>query len=246
MESHFIQYTIKSNKMSTFPKYIAVRRTKGYKVYKNVVTNGVNVLSKTQNLYICLLSNFTSDNAMHTSSVRSDAASNETSTNWSYTGDQLRVHINQDGEYINLPVIDFRGDTGFLPRASDYLEFSSRYVPKVSSPGPDSYPSASGDLPIAPVVSRPSSSPVVAAQVAKPTPSASSAYTFPPHVKNIIISDSIRRGDICPILSETLTENNAVVTTCGHVFTSNGINTWLSLSRSNNQCPVCKHVCHLV
>ena len=240
MESQFIQYTIKSNKMSTFPKYIAVRRTKGYKVYKNVVTNGVNVLSKTQNLYICLLSNFTSDNAMHTSSVRSDAASNETSTNWSYTGDQLRVHINQDGEYINLPVIDFRGDTGFLPHASDYLEFSSRYVPKISSPGPNSYPSASGDLPIAPVVSRPSS---VQLPVA---PSASSAYTFPPHVKNIIISDSIRRGDICPILSETLTLNNAAVTTCGHVFTSNGIKTWLSSSRSNNQCPVCKHVCHLV
>ena len=232
--------------MSTFPKYIGVRRTKGYKVYKNVVTNGVNVLSKTQNLYICLLSNFTSDNVMRTSSVRSDASSNSTSINWTYTGDQLRVHISSDGEYMDLPVIDFRGDTGFLPRASDYLEFSSRYVPKISAPGPDSYPSASGNAPLVPIAPVVPTAPVVTRPSSSQVPTASSAYTFPPHVKNIIISDSIRRGEICPILSETLTQNNAVVTTCGHVFTSNGINTWLSSARSNNQCPVCKQVCHLV
>ena len=75
--------------------------------------------------------------------------------------------------------------------------------------------------------------------VARPT----NPTSIPVHVVTIVIADAIRRNESCPISYDDITKENAVVTSCGHVFAKNAITTWLASPSSGNLCPVCKRVC---
>jgi len=66
---------------------------------------------------------------------------------------------------------------------------------------------------------------------------------LPPHITKIVLADAIRKNEVCPITSEDITETNATVTSCGHVFTTAAITHWLSLPSSRGLCPVCKQKC---
>jgi len=69
------------------------------------------------------------------------------------------------------------------------------------------------------------------------------ANSLPTHIIKIVLADAIRKNEVCPITSEDITETNATVTCCGHVFTTTAITHWLSLPSSRNECPVCKQKC---
>jgi hypothetical protein len=66
---------------------------------------------------------------------------------------------------------------------------------------------------------------------------------MPNYVKHFhILEQAVRRLDECPITLEPL-DFSSVVTWCGHVFSKNGLRTWLSQS---NGCPICKQTCKIV
>jgi hypothetical protein len=67
--------------------------------------------------------------------------------------------------------------------------------------------------------------------------------SLPPHITKIVLADAIRKNDACPITSEDISETNATVTSCGHVFTTAAITHWLTLPSSKGLCPVCKQKC---
>jgi len=68
-------------------------------------------------------------------------------------------------------------------------------------------------------------------------------FAIPSHVKKLLVTDMISRKECCPISSEEITQENAAVTSCGHVFIANEINKWLSMDVSKNLCPICKQKC---
>ena len=68
-------------------------------------------------------------------------------------------------------------------------------------------------------------------------------YDISPYVKTIVLKYAISKNEDCPISSEELTEENAEVTSCGHVFTKESIQRWLSESSSRGLCPICKQKC---
>lgn len=63
---------------------------------------------------------------------------------------------------------------------------------------------------------------------------------LPRHVAALVIDKAIADGALCPITMETLTKENAIVTSCGHVFQTQAIRTWLATRVS---CPECRQIC---
>jgi hypothetical protein len=97
-------------------------------------------------------------------------------------------------------------------------------------------------IPIAPLApTAPPAAPVMYASVKQST--LPSLPSLPPHITKIVLADAIRKNEACPITSEDITETNASVTPCGHVFTTAAITHWLSLPSSKGLCPVCKQKC---
>ena len=68
---------------------------------------------------------------------------------------------------------------------------------------------------------------------------------YPTHVKQILIEDAIRKEESCPISYEKITLENAMITSCGHIFQEKAIKSWLSSSSSKGECPLCKQPCSL-
>jgi len=75
--------------------------------------------------------------------------------------------------------------------------------------------------------------------------STQTVFSIPPHVKKLLVTDAISRKELCPISCEDITEENAAVTSCGHIFISSEIQKWFSIRSSNGLCPVCKQKCNL-
>ena len=107
-------------------------------------------------------------------------------------------------------------------------------------------------MPVAAAMAAPMAAPMaMAAPMPMPAPMASpmpisapiKSYSLPPHITKIVLADAIRKNEVCPITSEDITETNATVTPCGHVFTTSAITHWLGLPSSKGLCPVCKQKC---
>lgn len=62
-----------------------------------------------------------------------------------------------------------------------------------------------------------------------------------PHIIALVLDKAY--GEICPVTHETITETNACVTSCGHVFTYEGILAALSVKED---CPLCRKSCYLL
>jgi len=75
--------------------------------------------------------------------------------------------------------------------------------------------------------------------------SATVTYSIPPHVKKLVVADAISRKECCPISCEDISQENAGITSCGHVFVLSEIQRWLSMASSKGLCPVCKQGCSL-
>jgi hypothetical protein len=85
-----------------------------------------------------------------------------------------------------------------------------------------------------------------ASATASVSTSVTTVAIYPAHVKRIIIEDAIRKKESCAISYDEITQENASVTSCGHVFTTEAITRWLSQSTSAKCCPMCKQVCQVI
>jgi hypothetical protein len=197
-------------------------------------------------------------------------------TAWSYTGTEfIIVLLNTDlnitaplieilhGLYDNLPYNPYT----FRPNQSTIIEEldTSRYTYPItysSDPSldenteliepsvPIAYPPPSsgrirGIIPTAPPAP-PAPRIRTPPPMTRPPPPPSRATRMPEHVMKLVIAEAIRKKESCPISCDDITEENATVTSCGHVFTKIAIKTWLETPSSKNLCPVCKQECAYV
>lgn len=137
---------------------------------------------------------------------------------------------------MNQPVVAgaTRYNTNFVRNSSD--SFGRRY-PDLPAGGP-----RVAALPIAvPIAATPRGA--AALPVAPPVAPAALSGTLPVHIQRLVIADAISKGEVCPISQETLTMENAVVTSCGHVFERDSIQAWLKTAASKHCCAVCREKC---
>jgi hypothetical protein len=188
--------------------------------------------------------------------------------NWAYTGSSIQILLRNFNMVIIAPIISMSySDYMKLPyNASSFNPRNFRFINEkenihtytaayfyTTDPNSDEntfeIPApvyAEDSIPIAPVVAAPVpvAAPMAApVPVAAPMPVAAPVASLPPHIAKIVLADAIRKNDVCPITSEDITETNATVTPCGHVFTTAAIAHWLSIPSSRGLCPVCKQKC---
>ena len=180
---------------------------------------------------------------------------------WAYTGASIQILLKNFNMIITVPVISMSNSdcmklpynaSSFNPRNFRFINekenvysYTAAYI-YTSDPNSDEntfeIPApvyVDDSIPIAPVASL-APAPVA---VAAPVPVAAPVASLPPHITKIVLADAIRKNDVCPITSEDITETNATVTPCGHVFTTAAIAQWFSIPSSNGLCPVCKQKC---
>ena len=197
--------------------------------------------------------------------IRKWNSQNYDTLDWSYTGSEMRIKLLDNGQditaplisvplnkYLNLPFNTCAVEpthTSFLP-----VQDNSTYtMPSVYNTDPALAIVEPVALSVAMPVAMPVASSVampVATSVALPVassvalPVASSVVkSLPSHISKIVIADAIRKNESCPISCDDITELNATVTPCGHVFTKAAIQSWLSSPASKGLCPVCKQSC---
>ena len=196
------------------------------------------------------------DDNENISMIRSWNGTRHTSLTWSFTGSSIHIILEGYGILISAPIIFMNtNNKDLLPYNShsfcpsdikffEEYEMNNYTAAKVYRTDPNS---DENTLPI-PIISirqsvvqrtRPS------APRAEPIPIAPLVHMAPlaPHITKIVLADSIRKNDVCPITSENITEANATVTPCGHVFTTAAIKHWFSLPSSKGLCPICKQKC---
>lgn len=63
------------------------------------------------------------------------------------------------------------------------------------------------------------------------------AKQLPTHIVKTLIDVSIAKKEDCPISISPITEENAAITSCFHIFDRESIERWLS---TNDECPTCR------
>jgi hypothetical protein len=76
--------------------------------------------------------------------------------------------------------------------------------------------------------------------IQEPDKTKSTIEEIPKFVASALLKDAMERNEVCPISMEILHLENAVVTSCFHIFEKNSIQTWLS---TKSCCPICKKEC---
>ena len=243
--------------MSSLPKFFMIYKSHGYKFYKNKIMfleensfNPVNIVSPLLNASINYVSKYSS-NLLQREGVMSKESSNTTYPfKWNFTGMEIRIIL--DRVSIIVPGIHFSEcNQHILPSGSPVIVHSTSLVVWQSRAMPyleadviiesDSHSESSlDDIPIAPVLET-----MPTAPTAPTAPTELIRHIFPPHVKHLIIADSIHRNECCAITGDPISQENACITTCGHVFIKDGLTKWLEMSSSNQACPVCRQKCSL-
>jgi hypothetical protein len=77
-------------------------------------------------------------------------------------------------------------------------------------------------------------------RVSVPLTGCSTISTIPSYVIELIKQDAVKKQETCPILYDSLTMDNSVVTSCFHTFSKTGITQWL---KNNSACPKCRQKC---
>ena len=192
------------------------------------------------------------------------------SIKWSFTGSSIYVHLEKYGLLITAPIVFMDAankqmlpynSCSFSPNEIRFIDeqemsYSPARVfrtdpnsPENTSPIPGISQNRALVRPTAPPAAIAPSIPI--APLAPTAPPAASVKqstlpslpSLPPHITKIVLADAIRKNEACPITSEDISETNATVTSCGHVFTTAAITHWLSLPSSKGLCPVCKQKC---
>jgi hypothetical protein len=234
--------------LSNLPAIIAIQDEqvdRGYKLYDSRLyyngTEYINIIAPIENYDLEAVYKYETEGLQpyYVSLIRKWSGGIVTSSEWTYTDYELSVKDCHSNLVIRVPVISVSTDTGdlvpdgarLITKAGNHIElieFASMYD------DPLIYTSDPYCRVVAPPVPTAPAAPVA------------SIPTMPAHVKRIVIQDAIRKGDSCVISFNDITEKNASLTSCGHVFTTEAIQKWLSQSSSGGCCPLCKQQCHLV
>ena len=250
-------------RMSMFPMYFAVQHGgEQYKLYQNSIYDlpeKVNVIWPINNVEGLCETMRLRDEKDEYSLSRSWNGINHAHLNWRYTGSSIKIILKNYNMVITAAVISMSFENieklpycpcSFIPMQSSFIgEKDISYAPaRVYVTDPNSYentqPIPTQRVPLASVAPSASMAPLASvAPLASAAPLASGPTPLPPHITKIVLADAIRKNEVCPITSEDITETNATVTPCGHVFTTAAITHWLGLPSSKGLCPVCKQKC---
>lgn len=227
--------------MNNLPKFFMISKSHGYKFYKNTLMfqeahsyNPVNTVSCLSNVRIQYVTRHTCEQAEINGTISRDSQTRLFPFKSKFTGYEVGIILN--GSEITVPGISFlECDQNILPSGSPVISPHTSLVRWQARPRPYIQADAiiEDDLPIAPVVVAPPPQVPVSVQPQS---------LFPVHVKQLIIADSIQKKECCVITGDSISQENACITTCGHVFTRSGLTRWLSVS-SNQSCPVCRQKC---
>jgi hypothetical protein len=234
-----------------------------YRLYTTKIFNNINILSPVtnnilENKYIYPITR--NNNGV---TVRKWYDTQVIDCMWTYTGIEFSVLSLNSAQRIRVPLIFFIiYMPNLLPVDSEILKnmggnmieiaYPSTYVAALeysydpfaavenNSSGaqlhvPVAVPTSIG-VPLAPEI-----------QMPPPIPRNPSRTTmmYPPHIKRLIIEDVIMKKEPCPISCDDITQENASVTSCGHVFIRESIARWLGQASSEQRCPICKQKCHI-
>lgn len=246
-----------------FPKHIALKKGVIYKLYSNIILQNEetantpsNILEPITNFRIDYVSKYPASKEINLTYVRKWYGGLYNGCTWTYAGYEVCAHLNSINALILVPVIVItRCCNDFLPHGADSAEPVSSAIHDISTT-PNIYESApvvtvdpfmpSLPIPVAPVLDAPR----VQGALDAPRPAVNALthaaeQVIPVHVKRLIIEDSVKRGELCPISMDQLTYDNASTTTCGHVFSTVSLREWLVLPSSKSCCPVCKNKCSI-
>uniref|UniRef100_A0A6C0ANI7 RING-type domain-containing protein n=1 Tax=viral metagenome TaxID=1070528 RepID=A0A6C0ANI7_9ZZZZ len=245
--------------MAELPMYFAVSHEDKFKLFQNTIYNRpdgcrVNVLWPIENARGHCLTMRLCNEIENTSIIRSWNLSEHDSCFWSYTGSSMNIMLESYDLLIKAPIVFMEEDSkdtlpfnsySFTPSCTEFTDDHDTYTAaRVYNTDPNS---AANTCPIPrsrPVVPyRSPTPPRVQARAeprAEPQAEPQVRPSLPAHITKIVLADSIRKNEVCPITSEDISETNATVTPCGHVFTTEAIQQWLSLTSSKGLCPVCK------
>lgn len=240
--------------MSALPKFFMIYKSHGYKFYKNKIMflecnsfNPVNAVSPLLNASINSVSKYTSNICVFNDVMCKNSLNRVYPFKWNFTGYEISISLN--GASILVPGIHFSEcDQYLLPSGSpviipttNLILWQSRARPYVEA---DVIIENESDniltAPTAPIVPTAPTAPTAPPIMTEPIRS-----IYPPHVKHLIIADSIHRNECCAITGDPISQENACITTCGHVFIKDGLTKWLEMPSSNQACPVCRQKCSL-
>ena len=218
-----------------FPAMFAIKIEEGYRLYTNKIYENTDIIAAVTGYALECLYYCPQEEKKNSTEIRKLYGAQITSTIWTYTGMEASVRNLLDMSLSAVPVVYIITQSPTLfPTGSEIIisigggpyEISvlSRYPRAIIC---DSDPYDEDDLPAIQTAYR-------------------KGVTMPAHIKRIIIEDSIRKKESCAISYDEITQENASITSCGHVFKTDAIKIWLSRPSSNGQCPICKQNCQLV
>jgi hypothetical protein len=230
-----------------------------YKLFQNTLYKSVNTLNReinvlwpVQNVEAEKLRMNRNSSINVTSYIRKCNDTLHNLCKWSFTGSNLEVMVN--GNKIVAPVIEVTSEGleklpyngySFVPKGEIPSEGHVAYLePHLYSTDPTKgFVHMAPSAPMAPMAPMAPSASIPVAPLVTPSskniPTARPCH-LAPHIVKIVLAESIRKNELCPITSDPITESSTV-TPCGHVFSKDGIEKWLQSSQSKGLCPLCKN-----
>jgi hypothetical protein len=220
--------------MSNLTLYFCVPFGPKYKLFLNTIYDSVDVLWPIEDIFPREQSiKMVQTTSRKTTRIRGWNEYNVEQINWDYTGSSMKIYITSKSDTILCPIITMsQADKEKLP-INDCLfnAASERFYDEI-------------DRMIYPVAKVYSRDPYHVSTVPSSVPSSvTSIAKLPAHITKLVLADSISKNETCPISCDTISQENGLVTSCGHVFTKHAIKRWLSLPSSKSECPVCKQAC---
>lgn len=234
--------------MQNLPGTFAIRvgNEYSYRLYTNKLYNNINILTPVQNHLIENKYTFPITRNNNRVSLRKWYGVEITECDWTYTGIEFSVRNINSGDRFRVPLVFFIVNMPtLLPIESEILTNMGGETRSISS--------ASLYTPALTYLYDPFAGPPAPARAPAPAParapasdgSLSAMVSYPAHIKRIIIEDAIRKKETCAISCDEITQENAGVTSCGHVFLKESVARWLEQRSSERRCPICKQKCQL-
>ena len=234
------------NTEDCFPEYFAIKKPDGYHVFQNTVYKAVethhmsaSVLWPSVNVSIGLMNKFSYSESDTPSLTRKWNGYEYNPCKWRHTGFELEM-TKVNGVLLIIPVLKISEEEGKILPYNNRVYTPTGIIDKIQARrGTDIKARVFTTEPV-------DSVPCLAGTRQKHGSTqliTKIELKIPQHVKKLLIHEAVRNKELCPISCEDITEENADVTSCGHVFIANEIKTWLSMESSKCLCPVCKQKC---
>ena len=228
--------------MSNLTQFFCVPFGPKYKLFLNTIYDSVDVLWPIEDIFPREQSiKMVQTTSRKTSDIRAWNAYDIEQIHWDYTGSSMKIYITSKSITILCPIITMsEADKEKLPFNSCLFNAASERfydeIDRMVYPVAKVYSRDPYDVSTMP-------SAVPSSMTSSMTSAVPSASKLPAHITKLVLADSISKNETCPITCDTISQENGLVTSCGHVFTKDAIKRWLSLPSSKSECPVCKQKC---